>query len=61
MVLWLKGRIMLLWEYCFAQHRDHFHLRHRAEQALEPPEWFLQYDYAAIVTCTSTLKILKDT
>ena len=55
MVLWLKGRIMLLWEYCFAQHRDHFHLRHRAEQALEPPEWFLQYDYAAIVTCTSTL------
>lgn len=53
-LLWLKGRVMLLWEYCASKHRDHSRLRLRAEQAMEPPEWWLQYDYAAIVVMMTT-------
>eukprot|EP00913_Durusdinium_trenchii_P013058 g12258.t1 len=28
-LLWLKGRVMLLWEYCASKHRDHSRLRLR--------------------------------
>eukprot|EP00438_Fugacium_kawagutii_P036666 Skav201367 [mRNA] locus=scaffold176:221346:231678:- [translate_table: standard] len=53
-LLWLKGRVMLLWAYCAAKHRDTHRLRFKAEQAMEPPEWWLQYDYAAIVVMMTT-------
>lgn len=53
-LLWLKGRVLLMWAYCSAKHRDTHLLRFKAEQAMEPPEWWLQYDYAAIVVMMTT-------
>eukprot|EP00434_Breviolum_minutum_P023433 symbB.v1.2.020669.t1/scaffold1755.1/size102969/1 len=53
-LLWLKGRVTLMWEYCSSKHRDVQRLRFLAEQAMEPPEWWLQYDYAAIVVMMTT-------
>ncbi|CAE7949414.1 unnamed protein product, partial [Symbiodinium sp. KB8] len=53
-LLWLKGRVMLLWEYLSSTSREWAKLRFKAEQAFEPPEWWLQYDYAAIVVMMTT-------
>mmetsp|Transcript_20956 Transcript_20956/g.48832 ORF Transcript_20956/g.48832 Transcript_20956/m.48832 type:complete len:618 (+) Transcript_20956:248-2101(+) len=52
--LWLKGRVLLLWEYLKSSRREWERLRFKAEQAFEPPEWWLQYDYAAIVVMMTT-------
>ncbi|CAJ1355210.1 unnamed protein product, partial [Effrenium voratum] len=53
-LLWLKGRVILLYHYLTSSQRAVGRLRFQAEQAMEPPEWWLQYDYAAIVVMMTT-------
>eukprot|EP00931_Biecheleriopsis_adriatica_P040824 TRINITY_DN23381_c1_g2_i1.p1 TRINITY_DN23381_c1_g2~~TRINITY_DN23381_c1_g2_i1.p1 ORF type:complete len:885 (+),score=141.80 TRINITY_DN23381_c1_g2_i1:54-2708(+) len=52
--LWFQGLAMVMKEYMMNKERDWGSLRFKAEQAIEPPEWWMQYDSAAIVVMLIT-------